>query len=429
MGLIAAALNSVGGNLADQWKEFFYCDAIDKDTLVVRGRKKVNGRSSNTKGDDNVITNGSGIAVADGQCMIIVEDGRVVEICAQPGNFTYDTSLAPSVFTGNLWQSIKDTFSNIGQRISYGGVQGHDQRVYYFNTKNIIENRIGTPSPVPFNVFEPSINFNYTMGLRMNAIYSYRIANPALFYTNLCGNVAADYKKSEIDAQIKSELLSALQPALGRISEMGIQYYQITTHTTELKNELQKALASSWAEVYGLELVTFNVNAVNADPEDEKVIKDAQRRAAIGSNAGAMAAMLAESQANAMEKAAGNAGGAMNGFIGMNMAQQQGGLNVNDLMALSQQQNAQKAAAQTQQAAADSWTCSCGTVNTGKFCMNCGSAKPAPAESWTCSCGTVNTGKFCMNCGSPKPVSDEWTCSCGTVNKGKFCMNCGSPRP
>ncbi len=425
MGLIAAALNSVGGNLADQWKEFFYCDAISKDVLVVKGKKKTNDRSSNTKGDDNCISNGSGIAVADGQCMIIVEDGKVVEVCAQPGNFTYDNTIAPTVFSGNLWSSIKDTFSNIGQRISYGGIQAHDQRVYYFNTKEILDNKIGTPSPVPFNVFEPSINFHYTMNLRLNGIYSYRIADPLLFYTNVCGNISGDYNKSNIEAQIKSELLSALQPALGEISESGIQYYQITTHTTQLKDALKKQLNDQWANTRGIELLTFNVNAVNADPEDEKVIKEAQKNAAYGSNAASLAGMMATSSADAMKMAASNTAGAMTGFMGLGMAQQAGGAaNIADLYAAGQQQNAAKAAA-----AADSWTCSCGTANTGKFCMNCGAAKPAPAESWTCSCGTVNTGKFCMNCGQPKPVSNDWTCECGTVNSGKFCMNCGKARP
>ncbi|MCQ2495908.1 MAG: SPFH domain-containing protein [Lachnospiraceae bacterium] len=426
MGLIAAALNAVGGNLADQWKEFFYCDAISKDTLVVRGQKKVNGRSSNTKGDDNVITNGSGIAVADGQCMIIVEDGKVVEVCAQPGNFTYDTSLAPSVFTGNLWQSIKDTFSNIGSRIAYGGIAGHDQRVYYFNTKEILDNKIGTPAPVPFRVVDKNVGLDIDINIRCNGIYSYRIADPLLFYTNVCGNVSGNYGKDQIDSQIKSELLSALQPAFARISEMGIRYSALPAHTTELRDALKECLKATWAERLGIELMTFNVNSVNANPEDVKMIQDLQRRAALRDPSMA-AATLVDAQSNAMQDAAKNAGGAMNGFIGLNMAQNAGGMNATDLFNMAQRQPAAAPAA-APAPAADSWTCSCGAVNTGKFCMECGTPKPAPAASWTCSCGAVNTGKFCMECGSPKPVSDEWTCSCGTVNKGKFCMNCGSPR-
>ena len=121
MGLIKAGLGAVGGVLADQWKEYFYCDALDMDTLVVKGQKRVSKRSSNTKGSDNVISNGSGIAVADGQCMMIVEQGKVVEVCAEPGEYTYDSSLEPSIFTGSLGESIKATFKEIGKRFTFGG--------------------------------------------------------------------------------------------------------------------------------------------------------------------------------------------------------------------------------------------------------------------------------------------------------------------
>ena len=135
MGLIKAAMGAVGGTLADQWKEFFYCDALEQDVLVVKGQKRINGRSSNTKGNDNIISNGSGIAVADGQCMIIVEQGKIVEVCAEPGQFTYDSSTEPSIFSGNLGKSIADTFRTVGKRFTYGGDTGKDQRVYYFNVK------------------------------------------------------------------------------------------------------------------------------------------------------------------------------------------------------------------------------------------------------------------------------------------------------
>ena len=141
MGLIKAITGAVGGVLADQWKEFFYCDALDSDTLMVKGQKRVSGRSSNTKGSENVISNGSGIAVADGQCMIIVDQGKIVEFCAEPGQFTYDTSTEPSIFTGDLDDAIMDTFQDIGRRFTYGGDTGKDQRVYYFNTKEISDRK------------------------------------------------------------------------------------------------------------------------------------------------------------------------------------------------------------------------------------------------------------------------------------------------
>ncbi|MBR6531246.1 MAG: SPFH domain-containing protein, partial [Clostridia bacterium] len=152
MGLIKAGVGALGGVLADQWKEFFYCDSLKNDVLMVKGQKRVSGRSSNTKGSDNLISNGSGIAVADGQCMIIVEQGKVVEFCAEPGEFTYDTSTEPSLFSGKLGDTIKETFKTVGKRFTYGGDTGKDQRVYYFNTKEIMDNKFGTPNPFMFEV-------------------------------------------------------------------------------------------------------------------------------------------------------------------------------------------------------------------------------------------------------------------------------------
>ena len=209
----------MGGTLADQWKEFFYCEAIDKDTLVVKGQKRISGRSSNTKGNDNIISNGSGIAVADGQCMIIVEQGKVVEVCAEPGEFTYDSSTEPSIFTGKLGQSLKETFKTIGKRFTYGGDTGKDQRVYYFNTKELIDNKFGTANPIPFRVVDRNIGLDIDVSVRCNGIYSYRIVNPLLFYTNVCGNVESAYSRSEIDNQLKTEFVSALQPAFAKISQ------------------------------------------------------------------------------------------------------------------------------------------------------------------------------------------------------------------
>ena len=152
MGLLKAGAGAVGGVLADQWREFFYCDALDANTLAAKGQKRTSsrGRSSNTKGEDNIISNGSVIAVNEGQCMIIVEQGAVVEVCAEPGEFVFENSSEPSVFAGNLGESIKQSFETLGRRFTFGGDTGRDQRIYFFNTKEIIGNKYGTASPVPF---------------------------------------------------------------------------------------------------------------------------------------------------------------------------------------------------------------------------------------------------------------------------------------
>ena len=427
MGLIKAALGSVGGVMADQWKEYFYCEALPENVLAVKGQKRVSGRSSNTKGSDNVITNGSVIAVADGQCMMIVDQGRIIEVCAEPGEFTYDMSTEPSLFTGELKGSIRAVIDNMTNRFTFGGEPPKDQRIYYFNTKELMGNKYGTPSPVPFRVVDQRAGIDIDVGIRCFGEYSYHIANPVLFYTNVCGNVSEAYTRDRLDSQLKTELLTALQPAFARIGESGIRYSQLPGHTMELADALNEVLSKKWRDLRGIEIVSFGVSSVTADEEDEKMLKELQRNAAFMDPTRA-AAHLVGSQGDAMKMAASNTGaGPAMAFMGMGMAGQAGGMNAQNLFAMGQQQAAQQP---VQQAAPAGWTCSCGHGgNTGKFCAECGQPKPAPAGEWKCACGAVNTGKFCAECGQPKPASDEWTCACGTANKGKFCANCGSPRP
>ena len=396
MGLIAAALSSVSSTLADQWKEFFTCDAIDKDVLVVRGTKMTKGGN---KGNDNVISNGSGIVVADGQCMIIVDQGKVVEICAEPGQFTYDSSSSPSIFAGKLGESILATFKELGARITYGGDVAKDQRVYYFNTKEIIDNKIGTPAPVPFRVVDANANMDMDIGMRMNAIYTYKVTNPILFYTNVCGNVANTYDRSEIDSTLKAELLAALQPAFAKISEQGIRYSAIAGHTLELEQALKECLAEKWANTRGLQLASFSINSITADPEDEKRIKQLQFNASF-KDPGMAGAHLVGQTGQAMVDAANNSAGAAVGLMGVNM--------VNNMGTVQAAQGFFNQAAQQQAAqapAADSWVCpKCGATNSGNFCGQCATPKPAPAGAWVCpKCGTTNTGNFCCNCATPKP--------------------------
>ena len=426
MGLIKAALGSVGGVMADQWKEYFYCEALPENVMAVKGQKRVSGRSSNKHGSDNVISNGSVIAVADGQCMMIVDQGRIIEVCAEPGEFTYDMSTEPSLFTGNLKGSIRAVIDNMTNRFTFGGEPPKDQRVYYFNTKELMGNKYGTPSPVPFRVVDQRAGIDIDVGIRCFGEYSYHICNPALFYTNVCGNVAEAYTRDKLDSQLKTELLTALQPAFAKIGENGIRYSQLPGHTMELADALNEVLSKKWRDLRGIEIVSFGVSSVTADEEDEKMLKELQRNAAFMDPTRA-AAHLVGSQGDAMKMAANNQGGAAMAFMGMGMAGQAGGMNAQNLFAMGQQQAAQQP---VQQAAPAGWTCSCGHGgNTGKFCAECGQPKPAPAGEWKCACGAVNTGKFCAEGGQPKPASDEWTCACGTVNKGKFCANCGTPRP
>ena len=431
MGLIKAIAGAAGGVMADQWKEYFYCEAMPANILATKGHKKVTGRSSNYKGDENIITNGSMIAVADGQCMLIVEQGKVVEVCAEPGEFLYDSSTEPSIFSGKLGDGIGDVFRNIGKRFTFGGEAPKDQRVYYFNTKELVGNKYGTASPVPFRVVDQRAAIDIDVGIRCFGEYSYHIANPLLFYTNVCGNVSEDYDRSSLDSQLKTELLTALQPAFAKISEMGIRYSALPGHTVELADALNEALSAKWRDLRGIEVVSFGVSSVTANEEDEKMIKEMQRNAAFMDPTRA-AAHLAGATGDAMKTAAANPNGAVGAFMGMGMAGGMAGAQMGTLY----QQGAQQQAAQTQAApAAAGWTCACGQAgNMGKFCANCGSKKPEPkpvGDSWKCACGATATGKFCPECGSPKPAvaDDGWTCACGAVNKGKFCSACGAKKP
>ena len=428
MGLIKAALGSAGGVLADQWKEYFYCEALPADVLVVKGQKRASRRSSNTKGSDNIITNGSIIAVADGQCMLIVEHGKVVDVCAEPGEYTYDMSTEPSIFSGDLGESISQVFQNIGKRFTFGGEAPKDQRIYYFNTKEIIGNKYGTAAPVPFRVVDQRAGIDTDISIRCFGEYSYKIVNPLLFYTNVCSNVTQSYSRTEIDSQLKSELLTSLQAAFARISEMGIRYSALPGHTEELSQVLKDILSEKWRDRRGIEIGTVGVNSVKANEEDEQMIKEMQREATYMDPTRAASA-LTRAQAEAMKAAASNssAGPAM-AFMGMGMAGQAGGMNAQSLYAMGQQQQAQ------QPAPAGTWQCSCGATATGKFCPECGKPKPADNIGWTCSCGAVSKGKFCAECGKPKPAGvPQYKCDkCGwepsdPAHPPKFCPECGDP--
>ena len=400
MGLLQAGIGALSGVLADQWREYFYCEGMPENVLAVKGVKRTSGRSSNYKGEDNIISNGSIIAVNEGQCMMIVEQGAIVEFCAEPGEFVWDSSTEPSIFYGGLGNGIKATWEQLKKRFTLGGDTGKDQRVYYFNTKELIGNKYGTANPVPFRVVDRNVGLDMDIGIRRFGEYSYRMSDPMLFYKNVCGNIASEYTRDRIDSQLKTELLTALQPAFAKISEMGIRYSALPGHTTELASVLNDVLSEQWKKLRGVEVVSVGVSSITANEEDEKMIKELQRNAAFRDPKMA-GAHLVGAQAAAMQAAAANENaGAFMGFAGMNMAQNAAG-NVQGLFQMGQQQQA-------------------APVPTAP-------AAPA-AGAWTCACGAVNTGKFCSECGAKKP-SDEWTCACGAVNKGKFCPECGAKRP
>jgi len=411
MGLIKAGKEAIKTTLADQWKEYFYADSLETNILVVKGKKRVTGDSSNTKGTDNIISNGSVIAVNEGQCMMIVEQGKVVEFCAEAGEFIFNNETEPSIFTGGLGKGIVNTFKTMVKRFPTGGGIANDQRVYYFNTKEIVGNKYGTPSPVPFRVVDKNIGLDVDIAIRCNGEYSYKIVDPMLFYTNVCGNVQDKYVKENIESQLKTELLTALQPAFAKISEMGVRYSSLPGHTMELADALNEVLSRKWKETRGIEIVSIGVNSVNASEEDEEMIKELQRRAVIG-NPKMAAATLVEAQAEAMKSAASNtATGPMFAFAGMDMANKAGGINANTLFAMGETEKEQENEVKEEikeevkqeiKMQSRPWTCKCGTKNKGKFCTECGEKKPITYKcdkcGWEPKDKTVPP-KFCANCG------------------------------
>lgn len=436
MGLIKAALGAASGVLADSWRDHFYCDALGDDILASRGYKRTDGKSSNTKGSDNVITNGSIIEVNEGQCALIVDGGKVAEVCAEPGEFVYDESTEPSLFYGKLGENIVKTFKEIGKRIAFGGSAPVNQRVYYINTLEIKGNLYGTPSKIQFRVYDAKIGLDVDVLIGCNGEYSYEITNPILFYTNVCGNFTDTYPKRTLDSMLKSEIVSALQPALGKISDMGVRPSNLPSHTLEICDSLNEILSKKWGDLRGMVIKSFNMNPPTMSKEDQDLIKELQKTA-VFKDPGMAAAHLTQAQGEAMKTAAGNSGGAMMGFMGMNMAQQTGGINAGNLYNMAaQQQAAQQAAAAPAQPtiSANGWTCVCGETNTGKFCASCGKSAPAKGDSWTCVCGAQNKGRFCMECGKPKPAGVPlYKCDkCGwepndPTNPPKFCPECGDP--
>jgi len=437
MGLLKAGIGALGGVLADQWREYFYCEALAENVLAAKGVKRTSGRSSNTRGEDNIISNGSIIAVNDGQCMMIVEQGAIVEFSAEPGEFVWDSSTEPSIFYGGLGDGIKAAWETLKKRFTMGGDTGKDQRIYYFNTKEIIGNKYGTANPVPFRVVDTNIGLDMDVSVRCFGEYSYKLTNPMLFYKNVCGNVSVDYTRDKIDSQMRTEMMTALQPAFARISAMGIRYSALPGHTTELADALNEELSKKWRELRGVEMVSLGISSIKASDEDEAMIKELQRNATLR-NPTMAAAHLVGAQAAAMQAAASNENaGAFMGFAGMNMAGMSGGMNAQTLFQMGGQPQQAAPAAPVAPAApaapAGGWKCACGAVNTGKFCAECGQPQPK-AEGWTCSCGTVNKGKFCPECGSKKPAGALlYKCDkCGwepedPAKPPRFCPECGDP--
>ena len=440
MGLINTAKESASSVLKEQYRDYFYCDSLNNQVLMQRGHKRAakstgfrlfSGSSQTV--DNNIISSGSIVAVNEGQCMIIVDQGAIVECCAEPGEFLFDASTEPSLFYGDLGEQIKKTWEAFKKRFTFGGVAAKDQRVYFFNTKDIVGNKYGTPNPVPFRVVDRNIGLDVDISVRCFGEYSFRIIDPILFYRNVCGNVTESYNTEQLSGQLRTELLTCLQPSFAKLSEMGLRYSVLPGHAADLAAVMNEFLSERWGGHYGIKIQEIGVSSIKASEEDENMLKELQKNAVFKDPTMA-AAHLVGAQASAMQSAASNqSAGSYMAFAGMNAAAASGGMNASGLYQMGQ--SAKPAAG------GDTWVCpSCHAQgNTGKFCSQCGTARPSSGQTddsayWTCSCGAKNKGKFCMECGKPKPADQLlYRCDkCGWEpadphNPPKFCPQCGDP--
>lgn len=416
MGIIRAAVNAVHGSLADQWLETVEPYEMGEHTVFTEGilvRKGQNKKGSQT------ISNGSVIHVYDNQFMMLVDGGKIIDYTAEPGYFTVDQSSSPSMFIGSLDAAVKDTF----ERLKFGGQTPHEQRVFYINLQEIKGIKFGTRNPV--NYFDQF--YNAELFLRAHGSYSIRIVDPLRFYAEAVPRNASRVEIEDINEQYMNEFLEGLQSSINQMAADGIRISFAASKSAELSRYMADAMDESWRAMRGMEIQSVAIASLSYDEASQKLIQ-MRNEGAMMSDPSIREGYVQGAMARSMEKAAANPNGAMNGFMGVQMGMNAFGSSFASASASNQQQMQQQAAAKAQQEAAKGvWKCSCGTENTGKFCSNCGSAKPMV---WICGkCGTENSGKFCSNCGSPKPeAAGKWVCACGTENTGKFCSNCGKPR-
>ena len=425
MGLISAAVSSVSGVLSDSWKEVIEPDDMSDSTLLVKGVAVKKG--SNKKGTDNYVSNGSVIHVYPNTLMLLMDGGKIVDYSAQEGYYEVNNSSAPSIFNGELKDSVKETW----KRFQFGGVPSQKQYVYYINTAEIKGIKFGTRNPV--NYFD---NFyNAELFLRAHGSYSIKITDPIKFFTEFAPKGTDRIEIKDLSEQLFNEFMDALQSAINQMSVDGVRISAITSKSRELSKYMADVLDADWNDLRGIEVCSVGLASISYDDESKALI-NMRNKGAMMSDPTIREGFVQSSVAQGMQAAGSNTSGAANAFMGMGMGMNAAGgfmsaASQTNAAQMAQQQAAQQAAQQNQ--AANGWKCSCGTVNTGNFCSGCGSKKPENT-SWTCSCGKVNKGNFCANCGAKKPEGlPKYRCDkCGwepedPAHPPKFCPQCGDP--
>ena len=393
MGIIKAAISSISGALADQWLEVIESGEMGDDTVFCEGVKVRKGE--NVKGSDGTVSNGSVIHVYSNQFMILVDGGKVVDYTAEEGYYKVDNSSMPSLFNGQFKDALKESF----ERIKFGGVTSKKQKVFFINLQEIKGLKFGTRNPV--NYFD---NFyNAELFLRAHGNYSVKITDPLRFYAEAVPRNKSVVKMDDINEQYLAEFLEALQSAIGQMSVDGIRISHIQAKGRELGKYMASILDEEWKQMRGMEIQSVGIASISYDEESQKLI-NMRNKGAMLSDAAIREGFVQGSIAGGIEAAGSNSSGAANAFMGMGFGMNTAGgflntASANNMAQMQMQQQAQ--ATQAASAPAGSWTCECGSVNTGKFCPECG--KPAQKTEWFCTeCGAKNTGKFCSECGKAR---------------------------
>ena len=422
MGLIKAAGTAVTGALADQWQEIIEASDMGETTVFTSG-EKVN-KGSNTKGRSDVISNGSVIRVYPNQFMMLVDGGKVIDYTAEEGYYTVEDSAMPSLFNGDFGETLKESFL----RIKYGGETPRSQKVYFINLQEIKGLKFGTKNPV--NYFDSF--YNAELFLRTHGTYSIKITDPLRFYEEVVPRNVDQLDITSVNAQFLDEFLEALQSSINQMSADGVRISLVTSKARELGKYMAATLDEEWKQMRGIEIQSVGIASISYDEESTKLIHMRNQGAMLG-DPSVREGYVQGAVARGLEAAGSNAAGSMAGFMGMGMGMNAGGgfMGAASNANMQQIQMAQNQAAMQQSQAAMAQSRAAVQQNQTAMQQNQAAAAPQNGQpgSWTCSCGAVNTGNFCPNCGAKRPDNGPWTCSCGSANTGKFCPNCGKPRP
>ncbi len=421
MGLIKAITGSIGGTLRDQWLDLIKCDDMDMETLMVKQTTKSGQISKNSR-----------ILVAPGQVAVIYDSGMVLDATAEEGVYTFDKSSSPSFFAGEFGPVFKEMW----QRFTYGGTPAKEQAVFFFNIKEILDNKFGTATPIPFQDWSHAIPNQMTgslspMGVNVRCYgkYTFKLDDVGVFMRIHAGT-ANVVRKRDITEQMRSEVIASFQNVLNEMgnSQHRVPVLELPSYTDEMKQVMDERVFDEPIRARGVRLVSFTVESVSLDDISQAKID----RYEFSSNAMMQQGKIIE----AMGDAANNTGGAAGAFMGMGMMNMGSGGMTGSVMQNAWGNQGQQANYDPYQQGGEKARqlqgvpCpKCGTMITGKFCPECGTPAPSPKAAMRCpKCGTESTGKFCPECGTPLVAVGPKRCpNCGAEVKGKFCPECGTP--